>query len=205
MVDMNSLKSASNHTRLETAFRLAEELGVPRLLDPEDVDVPRPDEKSIMTYVAQFLHKNVQSDSFNTVQLVYDELLTWLNKKTQYMEHMKQTNALATLGYQEYLVLREEMELKTEPYNKLKTLVESMTMIGITEEAWLQLTSLWLKLESQLKEWQWSLDANLPEPFGKIGRWLAQAEKLLSTNDVPTVMDDEAARTLNNAIESHKV
>ena len=148
---MNSLKTASNRTRLETAFRIAEELGVPRLLDPEDVDVPRPDEKSIMTYVAQFLHKNVQSDSFNTVQVVYDELLTWLNKKTQYMEHMKQTNALSSLGYQEYCAIREEMDLKTESYNKLKTLVESMSMIGITEEAWLQLKSLWEKLESQVK------------------------------------------------------
>ena len=33
------------------------ELGVARLLDPEDVDVSEPDEKSVMTYVAQFLHK----------------------------------------------------------------------------------------------------------------------------------------------------
>lgn len=48
----------SNRQRLETAFDVAEnKLGIARLLDSEDVDVDKPDEKSIMTYVAQFLHK----------------------------------------------------------------------------------------------------------------------------------------------------
>jgi len=48
----------TNVTRLETAFYVAEvELGITRLLDPEDVDVENPDEKSVMTYVAQFLHR----------------------------------------------------------------------------------------------------------------------------------------------------
>ncbi len=57
-VDMNAMRSEDNATRLETAFYVAEvELGVTRLLDPEDVNVDSPDEKSIMTYVAQFLHR----------------------------------------------------------------------------------------------------------------------------------------------------
>jgi len=56
-----------------------------------------------------------------------------------------------------------------------------------------------------LKEWQWRLDARLPDPFGKIGQWLAKAELLVSSDDVPTVMDDEAARVLNAKIEDHKV
>jgi nesprin-1 len=52
------MSKESNQTRLETAFYVAEvELGVTRLIDPEDVDVPNPDEKSVMTYLAQFLHK----------------------------------------------------------------------------------------------------------------------------------------------------
>lgn len=58
LINYAAMQQASNKTRLETAFSVAErELGIARLLDPEDVDVPQPDEKSIMTYVAQFLHR----------------------------------------------------------------------------------------------------------------------------------------------------
>ena len=53
-----SSPSKSNKDRLQYAFDIAEkELGIAKLLDPEDVDVENPDEKSVMTYVAQFLHK----------------------------------------------------------------------------------------------------------------------------------------------------
>ena len=52
------MSNEENLTRLETAFYVAEvHLGITRLIDPEDVDVENPDEKSIMTYVAQFLHR----------------------------------------------------------------------------------------------------------------------------------------------------
>ena len=58
-VDTDSSSSnKTNKERLQYAFDTAEkELGIAKLLDPEDVDVENPDEKSIMTYVAQFLHK----------------------------------------------------------------------------------------------------------------------------------------------------
>ncbi|RVE56937.1 hypothetical protein OJAV_G00211230 [Oryzias javanicus] len=56
LVDLSRARTRSNKQNLEEAFRIAEkELRIPRLLDPEDVDVRDPDEKSIMTYVAQFL------------------------------------------------------------------------------------------------------------------------------------------------------
>ena len=58
LVNIAEMKNATNKARLEVAFDVAEtELGIPKILDPEDVDVPKPDEKSIMTYVAQFLHR----------------------------------------------------------------------------------------------------------------------------------------------------
>ncbi|KAM3861499.1 nesprin-2-like [Diretmus argenteus] len=56
LVDLSLVRSRSNQQNLEEAFHLAErELHIPRLLEPKDVDVKDPDEKSIMTYVAQFL------------------------------------------------------------------------------------------------------------------------------------------------------
>uniref|UniRef100_A0A672L9V6 Plectin b n=1 Tax=Sinocyclocheilus grahami TaxID=75366 RepID=A0A672L9V6_SINGR len=52
-IDMGKVYRQSNLENLEQAFSVAEhELGVTRLLDPEDVDVPHPDEKSIITYVS---------------------------------------------------------------------------------------------------------------------------------------------------------
>lgn len=69
--------STTNRQRLETAFDVAEnKLGIARLLDAEDVDVEKPDEKSIMTYVAQFLHKypepkvSIQVHSVNKLEVV---------------------------------------------------------------------------------------------------------------------------------------
>ncbi|CAF3804026.1 unnamed protein product [Adineta steineri] len=55
LIDVYRVKRMDVRQRLENAFVVAEQhLGVPRLIDAEDVDVTKPDEKSIMTYVAQF-------------------------------------------------------------------------------------------------------------------------------------------------------
>lgn len=99
-MNIAAMREASNRARLETAFQVAEiELGIARLLDPEDVDVPQPDEKSIMTYVAQFLHKypepgnTVPEQSFAAVQEEYDALLKWLNERVRHLEQLDRANA----------------------------------------------------------------------------------------------------------------
>ncbi|RXM27897.1 Plectin [Acipenser ruthenus] len=53
LIDMKRVYRQTNQENLEQAFTVADrELGVTRLLDPEDVDVSNPDEKSIITYVS---------------------------------------------------------------------------------------------------------------------------------------------------------
>ncbi|XP_034057777.1 dystonin isoform X10 [Gymnodraco acuticeps] len=52
LIDMSYVSTQPNRSNLENAFCVAEQLGVARLLDPEDVDVQSPDEKSVITYVS---------------------------------------------------------------------------------------------------------------------------------------------------------
>ncbi|AWP16995.1 putative calmin [Scophthalmus maximus] len=56
LIDTRKALLRSARENLEDAFRIAHySLGIPRLLEPEDVTINAPDEQSIITYVSQFL------------------------------------------------------------------------------------------------------------------------------------------------------
>ncbi len=58
LLNYDALPKDDPHACTRTAFQIAEEhLGIPQLLDVEDLcDRPKPDERSVMTYVAQYFH-----------------------------------------------------------------------------------------------------------------------------------------------------
>ncbi|MCJ8746168.1 hypothetical protein PDJAM_G00138660 [Pangasius djambal] len=88
LIDMSKVYRQTNLENLEQAFSVAErELGVTRLLDPEDVDVPHPDEKSIITYVSSLydvmprvpdVQDGVQANELELRWQEYYELVTML-------------------------------------------------------------------------------------------------------------------------------
>ncbi|XP_072250890.1 plectin isoform X5 [Leuresthes tenuis] len=87
LLDMSKVYRQTNLENLEQAFSVAErDLGVTRLLDPEDVDVPHPDEKSIITYVSSLydvmprvdVHDGVRVDELELRWQEYYELVTLL-------------------------------------------------------------------------------------------------------------------------------
>lgn len=210
LLNLAELKKESNRTRLETAFDVAEsELGIARLLDPEDVDVPKPDERSIMTYVAQFLHKypepkSTGPDAIAAIQEEYSELLAWLLKKTQYLEHLQQTNSLSR-DYNDYLAFKSDAEEKEKVFLKLKNLIESQSLVSIAKESWFDITRLWYLLEKQMRYWLWLLDSQLPGEFGEVGEWLAKAEKLIYDDEIPTAMNEDTAKIISRKLEEHKL
>ncbi|XP_055376264.1 spectrin beta chain, non-erythrocytic 1 isoform X2 [Condylostylus longicornis] len=89
LFEYNSLLHQKNIDNLNHAFDTANsDLGIPRLLDAEDVDTVRPDEKSILTYVASYYHtfarmKNEQKSGKRIANIV-GQLMDADKKKAQY-------------------------------------------------------------------------------------------------------------------------
>jgi len=56
-----------------------------------------------------------------------------------------------------------------------------------------------------MKNWQWQLDARLPEPFKVIGEWVTRAEQMINDNNIPSVMNEQTAVIISRKLEDHKV
>ncbi|XP_077431939.1 plectin isoform X4 [Vanacampus margaritifer] len=93
LIDMGKVYHQTNLQNLEQAFHVAEkDLGVTRLLDPEDVDVPHPDEKSIITYVSSLydvMPRAAAQDSMraNELELRWREYYEMVTLLLQWIRH----------------------------------------------------------------------------------------------------------------------
>jgi len=57
LINYNQLQKENRAQNLTLAFKVAEELGIPSLLDVEDmIDVPKPEPFSVITYLSQYYH-----------------------------------------------------------------------------------------------------------------------------------------------------
>ncbi|XP_038678284.1 calmin-like isoform X2 [Scyliorhinus canicula] len=73
LVDMRKAMERPNRDNLEDAFKIAHvNLDIPPLLEPEDVDVERPEEQSITTYVSQFVEHFPDIDENNSAEVAYE-------------------------------------------------------------------------------------------------------------------------------------
>uniref|UniRef100_G3TAJ4 Calponin-homology (CH) domain-containing protein n=1 Tax=Loxodonta africana TaxID=9785 RepID=G3TAJ4_LOXAF len=89
LIDYSSLLPERPLHNLHLAFHVAEqELGIARLLDPEDVAALQPDERSIMTYVSLYYHHFSRLHQGQTVQRRLAKILLQLQEteelQTQY-------------------------------------------------------------------------------------------------------------------------
>ncbi|KAF5308651.1 hypothetical protein FQR65_LT06112 [Abscondita terminalis] len=157
LFDYDSLIPHKHIDNLNHAFDVASnELGIPSLLDAEDVDNTRPDEKSIMTYVASYYHtfarmKNEaksgrriakiinQMVEADKMKLVYERLVTnlleWIRKTIIDLEDRKFPNSLE--GIQTLLLAFGQYRTREKPpkYNERN-----------------EIEALYFQINTQLKE-----------------------------------------------------
>ncbi|XP_015229974.1 PREDICTED: dystonin [Cyprinodon variegatus] len=144
LVDMSRVSTQTNRSNLEQAFTVAEQLGVARLLDPEDVDVQSPDEKSVITYVSTLydafpkVPDGVDGISPNDVDIKWVEyqnmikyLSQWIKHNVEIMSDRSFPNNPVELKalYTQYLHFKEhEIPLKENEKTKIQNLYRMLEM-----------------------------------------------------------------------------
>uniref|UniRef100_A0A8C5RJ37 Spectrin repeat containing nuclear envelope protein 1 n=1 Tax=Laticauda laticaudata TaxID=8630 RepID=A0A8C5RJ37_LATLA len=209
LVDLEKAKMQSNKKNLEDAFTIAEsELGIPRLLDPEDVDVDKPDEKSIMTYVAQFLKHypdphNTGSDAQETDkdQPMLRDLKIWTEQFERDLSRTQMMEASLQEKYQSFKHCKAQYEAKRK---QVERAIQSLRKDGKLSLDQALVKQAWDKVTSQLFEWHLYLDKSLPAPLGPIAAWLCRAETSLREDISIQQSHEETADTLHRKLEQHK-
>ncbi|XP_060778274.1 plectin isoform X4 [Neoarius graeffei] len=142
LIDMGKVYRQTNLENLEQAFSVAEkDLGVTRLLDPEDVDVPHPDEKSIITYVSSLYdampraldaHDGVKISELELHWKEYYELVTiilqWIRHHVMIFEERKFPASYEEIEllWHQFLRFKEtELPVKESDKNHSKIIYQS--------------------------------------------------------------------------------
>uniref|UniRef100_A0A3B3RNV7 Spectrin beta chain n=1 Tax=Paramormyrops kingsleyae TaxID=1676925 RepID=A0A3B3RNV7_9TELE len=122
LIEFHKLAKSNATYNLQQAFNVAEQnLGLTKLLDPEDVNTENPDEKSIITYVVSFYHyfskmkalavegKRIGKVLDNAIEIEkiiehYDalasDLLEWIEKTISIISNQKFANSLTGVQQQ---------------------------------------------------------------------------------------------------------
>nr|XP_043889520.1 plectin-like isoform X8 [Solea senegalensis] len=141
LIDMGRVYRQTNVENLEQAFNVAENnLGVTRLLDPEDVDVPHPDEKSIITYVSSLydamprvdVHDGARANELELRWQEYYELVTlllqWIRHHVMIFEERKFPASYEEIEllWRQFLKFKEtELPVKETDKNRSKHIYQT--------------------------------------------------------------------------------
>ncbi|NWS52743.1 MACF1 factor, partial [Chunga burmeisteri] len=180
LVDMERVQIQSNRENLEQAFEIAERLGVTRLLDAEDVDVPSPDEKSVITYVSSIY------DAFPKVP-EGGEGISAIEVDSRWLEYQSRVESLIS-WIKQHTILMSDKSFPQNPV-ELKALYNQYIHFKETEipakeqekggiEELYKLLEVWIEF-GRIKLPQGYHPNDVEEEWGKLIIEMLEREKLL--------------------------
>uniref|UniRef100_A0A672V6K5 Microtubule actin crosslinking factor 1 n=1 Tax=Strigops habroptila TaxID=2489341 RepID=A0A672V6K5_STRHB len=180
LVDMERVQIQSNRENLEQAFEIAERLGVTRLLDAEDVDVPSPDEKSVITYVSSIY------DAFPKVP-EGGEGISAIEVDSRWLEYQTRVESLVS-WIKQHTILMSDKSFPQNPV-ELKALYNQYIHFKETEipakeqekgriEELYKLLEVWIEF-GRIKLPQGYHPNDVEEEWGKLIIEMLEREKLL--------------------------
>ncbi|GIY06493.1 hypothetical protein CDAR_514752 [Caerostris darwini] len=147
LINYPALHNNNHIQNLNNAFDIAQkELGIPRLLDAEDVDINKPDEKSVITYVASYYHtfarmksemkggkrianivgQMMDADKLkNNYELFTSNLLQWIQMKIKELDNRNFPNSLDGIQ-KELLKFKEYRTIEKPPKYKERSEIEAL-------------------------------------------------------------------------------
>nr|XP_054759290.1 nesprin-1-like [Lytechinus pictus] len=216
LIDMQSLGGQTNLERLEQAFNLAEErLGIAKLLDPNDVDVDKPDEKSIMTYVSQFFtaypdtgssaKKKETEEDGDEERAVCKQLNDCLSVEEAVLATKQPATSTSLSEYQRFVEFEKEHKKSNQMMMKLIDKKKKKVFVMMTTEECDVLIERWTKVAGDYEEWRKRLENDMPGELGRLGAWLNRAEELLKKREVePLESQDATWSQMKRRLEEHK-
>uniref|UniRef100_A0A1I7S8L5 Calponin-homology (CH) domain-containing protein n=1 Tax=Bursaphelenchus xylophilus TaxID=6326 RepID=A0A1I7S8L5_BURXY len=181
LVDMEKVKQSSPRENLSMAFELARvHLGIRPLLDVDDLMTEKPDKRSVVTYVSQFLRPPPGSSKYQSgvlpvkSRVLYQGLIEWIEETLANKNFSKseQNEPIDLLEWR--LKIRNEFLEKKVFYNDLK---QNHHVLEGNE--WKKVDEQWSKIAAKISEWNRSFDKKLPQPLLSIADWLTNGEKII--------------------------
>uniref|UniRef100_A0A1X7T722 Calponin-homology (CH) domain-containing protein n=1 Tax=Amphimedon queenslandica TaxID=400682 RepID=A0A1X7T722_AMPQE len=163
LVDYPSLSSKNPIATLNNAFEVAEkQLGIPRLLDPEDLMVPYLDEKSIMTYLVSYYHYFSRLKTSDLLKWIEDTILKLSDKRfPNTLEGMHQL----MIAFKTYRTKEKPLKYAERTNLEVQLFNVQMKLRSIHQKNWYppegklvsDITQAWINLDSAEHEREVSL------------------------------------------------
>ncbi|CAI4225795.1 unnamed protein product [Auanema sp. JU1783] len=169
VVDMKRVRQSQPRENLENAFEMAHRhLGIRKLLEVDDVLCEKPDKRSIITYVSQFVHTFGERKPMEDEQPeTHSKFIEWLN-----------VTSIMDLRYEQqqvYFRVRKEFVEYRSLYNAIMSSRMNFTVQELTD-----IERKWDCIRAQLEAAIIRIENSLPEPFASLSQWTADSQVLIT-------------------------